>query len=766
VPNGDELQQKQQRFQLLQKKRRFAELTEKRHAAQFSNLGYGSATIDAVAEGLTLGYDTELIAKGRQIYEDMSSVLTGRQADPGVYERSKQELGQRREYLGEQYPWTTGIGEVAGFIGPGKKAQVLVKGGKALLTSAKAAEKVDKLGKALKTAEKLGKAQAAAKVSRGKALATVAGTLAAESAVIGGAMRPEGEDIVDIPGRLKTAAVSGAFGAGIPVVGRAAGALWRGVKKVPRKVLSSLSGVDEVSLVAFAKNPERYLNAADRVQVKEQVDQVITSIHENVKNKKIGYEEAKITLKELGMAIKAGKTEKHDYVKQQLKMAQERLAGEFMQAEAALAAKPAPLRLQPDIDDSIQELKRRVSEGSRKAFEGLRDQPVTVNKIDKALRRKVKELGGRGSAAAQQAQVVIQRYKDLIRSKATMVGDEMNISASEIKRIIQDIDTDVSSWNAAAGSFDDAFNKSLKELRGNLSSRLKDQFPTYKIQMERVAEDAGLLSKVSKEFGDESRALSRLSNIAKPIAKPQREMLAKLGAKTGKDFTSPIEEYIQTQRTLKSRIRKEDIRKGLRPYAEVQKIKAQEALIKRQRKPKVLQEQLRASKQFEATQKAMRGYVKADELKKRFTGWTTTSSEGRIKAIMGGQIEVRKRLKELGKMSSKDFEKMVDDLRVKEAFDKDITRGSKNVNLWQMLGYGLTGGAFGGAPGVIFGGLFGAAVDKYGPKMAQKILIATSKIKKRPTVKALRSAGLPPDIAEELVRDFQRAIAVKAGTEE
>ncbi len=96
----------------------------------------------------------------------------------------------------------------------------------------------------------------------------------------------------------------------------------------------------------------------------------------------------------------------------------------------------------------------------------------------------------------------------------------------------------------------------------------------------------------------------------------------------------------------------------------------------------------------------------------------------------GNEKKIKAYFTKLSELSDQDFVEMVDALRVKSAFDKSFTRGSRNVNLFQSIFSSVTGGVsggFAGGPigaiaGSVLGGYLGVTVDAYGPMVAKKVL--------------------------------------------
>lgn len=90
------------------------------------------------------------------------------------------------------------------------------------------------------------------------------------------------------------------------------------------------------------------------------------------------------------------------------------------------------------------------------------------------------------------------------------------------------------------------------------------------------------------------------------------------------------------------------------------------------------------------------------------------------------KITEGKILKELGERTGKDIYQENLDRVVREAFDKDFTRGSRNVNLHALVAGGMTDAS---ALAYASGGMIGSLFDKFGSKIAKTVLNAYLKSK-------------------------------------
>ena len=144
--------------------------------------------------------------------------------------------------------------------------------------------------------------------------------------------------------------------------------------------------------------------------------------------------------------------------------------------------------------------------------------------------------------------------------------------------------------------------------------------------------------------------------------------------------------------------------------------------------------------------------------------------------------KLRDQLQKLADLSDQGLMTELQALRANEAFNKGFLQGSRNVNMWTVLGAAakdallggkaLTGAAVGMtiSPGLAaVGAAWGATVDLYGPQMARSILKGMMQIKGIPTVAKIRALDIPEDTKRLMIQDLARAmrpVVVKDKSEE
>ncbi len=393
---------------------------------------------------------------------------------------------------------------------------------------------------------------------------------------------------------------------------------------------------------------------------------------------------------------------------------------------------------------------------------------VSLSKTHTALTNQIAQLSERGSSSAKQAVSKLKEYSDLIFNKgATDAAGEFKLPSKEIKRIIQDLDADIDTWNAAGGSFDDPYNQGLKKLRHHLDDTLKSHNPNYKKKMVDVAEDAGLLGQVSEKFGKPDRALARLNNIAKPSSKYELEMLQKLGGKSGGDLPKALNEMVDAQKTLKSPVRMETLKASLPEQKLIRESEMAAAAAKRLSKPSQIKESIQKSAANFKAQEAKAQMAQKKELYNRLKSWGEQSAEGKLQQVARGKLYAEKTLKQLSELADEDLVEAVKAAGDAAAFDKTMFNGSRNVNLWATLGAvaqsagkggaagGVVGGIVGGPVGLALGAMTGGMIDVYGPKITKKILDGVIKIKGPITEKALNAIDIPPEAKRRLIQGFK-----------
>ncbi len=149
-----------------------------------------------------------------------------------------------------------------------------------------------------------------------------------------------------------------------------------------------------------------------------------------------------------------------------------------------------------------------------------------------------------------------------------------------------------------------------------------------------------------------------------------------------------------------------------------------------------------------------------------FQNWDKLSTaETKVKSMMGERSEaIKTQFKRLSELSGTDFIKEIENIGTKSAFEQEFLRGSRNVNLWGVLGGGAGAALGAGVPGAIVGGVVGSIIDKKGPQIAQQVLAGYSKLRGTPTVAKIRQvfSELPKDVVQEIEDAFIRSVVMQS----
>ena len=167
---------------------------------------------------------------------------------------------------------------------------------------------------------------------------------------------------------------------------------------------------------------------------------------------------------------------------------------------------------------------------------------------------------------------------------------------------------------------------------------------------------------------------------------------------------------------------------------------------------------------------------KAQRAAKVVQNFNESNIPNKLKALGGrNSAMVKKQFDLLSQQSDEAFDAAVETLNLADNFNSTFLRGSRNVNLWAVMGAmgqgalgkgGLTGGAaggfLGGPVGAAMGAAIGAYVDVFGPSIAKQILKGVSKIQGIPTVRKIMLMDLPPNVKNKLISDLNAVIVSSA----
>lgn len=712
----------------------------------------GMAALEGFAKSSSMGTLPYLQAAGEMATDKLAGAVYGSPQSSESYSDRVDRARQRSEGIKEKAPGYALAGEIAGYVAPGSAVS---KG-------------VGAAGKALGIQSV---AKTAPLINR---IAGQSGRLAAEGAAFGLAYTPD-SGFSDMGARAESAATGAAFGAIMPPAMHAGGKALSAAAKVPgwagKKVLSSLGGVKEEVIERYLQNPERIRNAKTFDELYETTSKIVGQLGDDLDNAKINYDAAKKHLDDVAEGIKTSRVEGRDAALEQVTQAKSMLDESFKGTKESLKQQANPSNIEPQVTDAIGKLKNQVTKGSAESFEILGDELAPTKVMDYVPGR-VAELSKRGSDASKQAIPKLKEYADKIFSAgATDDAGNFLLPAKEIKRFIQDIDSDVGAWQKATGSFDDAYTKELKGLRNSLDEQLKGSNETYRQQMIGVAEDTRLLGEASKRFGEPGRAVSRMSNLEKPSAKIDKDILLNIAKREGQDLTESINKMTKAQRTLQSPIRMDDVRRSLPEASALREAEMKAAAAKRLAKPNLVKEAIKKNAANYKLKSAAEKLQAQKEVFGRLKSFGEQGAESKLQQVARGKKWAETQLSELSTYADEDLVEAVKSAQDAAAFDKTIFHGSRNVNLWAVLGsavqntatgkggVGAAGGAvFGGPMGMAIGATIGALMDNYGPRVTRQILDGVVKIKGPVSELAIMKMKLPENVKADLAKQFQKTV--------
>lgn len=619
----------------------------------------------------------------------------------------------------------------------------------------KGAETTVKGIKALQAAKEASMlARGASKIATSAGAGALGG--AGYEAVKQAAERPDGfieggDSLDDI---LNAAKFGGALGGGIPVVagalkGGASAAGWLG-----KKTFSSLFGVAENNIDKYMANSERINAAPDLPQIKDQVDDAVAKIKEAHDSGQMSVKDAEEAMKELKRDIQFKYSDAKVDAREAARKAEEHLKDAYEKSLEPLQSKRLPTDKAGNIVDMVHSLKDGVNKGSEDAMMLLRntEDVLPTAPIKAGVTQAIKKYGveGAGPISDKGAAAV----QSLERFQGRLEKLPKKLALEEFKQLVKQLDQDIN-WKDGAGQYMDAASADKVAIRRQMDEILKNASPEYREAMIPVAEKANLLGQASKRFGDERRAISTLSSAASPKGAPDLELLAQLENQTGRsgEVTGPVREYTAARQTLSDPEALNQIRQGLPEY---QAYRAAAANLAR-RNPKWTRAQITAelagSKEARALAMAEEAAGNAKSEFEPFKSLTPASTESKLRALTQNSekgIENREALKALGDKTGTDFLQALDDLNVKQSFEKGAASGSRNTLIWTVMG-----GVFGGLPGAGGGAAFGQMVDRYGPKMAKTIMDGVIAVKNNPKLEVIKSLNVPPEVKEELEKGMR-----------
>jgi len=591
----------------------------------------------------------------------------------------------------------------------------------------------------------------------------------------------------EAPSVGETMLLGAKWGAGLSALPQA----YKAGKWMSKRAMSVALGPKVATIDSYLANADRINSAKSVEDIKGEIDSTVAKLSDDVANKKLTHEEAQKTLDAIHDEVKATKSAAGDEfdrsafdVRSQFMDAKQKLNDAVNARKESLRAVPAPLHLAGDVQEGIGNLRRQVSEGSSEAFETLN--PKDKINLEGAHQELLNALNGmkiKGKLPVTEAGRA--SYENIKKLAMSIFNLPKNLSPQDAKKLVMQIDQ-AEKIAYQNGGFSGAEENAYKSLRRAIDAQLKNN-DAYKLKMGDVAKRADVLSRAKKRFGDVNTILSKLNNIHRETNAEDRALLKEIGDLVGQDMTSSVDEYARAQETLSDPTKMRQIEASLPESENVSKIEAELERIRHpDARPGFINQQIERAglpnrvSQAEAAVSDAAGAV--EQSQSRLEPFRPLSnpatSEAKIHALMRenpkNTIETRRMFENLDEASGTNLSRDIEDRRILDSFEKGNTNGSRNVNMFSIMGHsvgaatgGLTaaGAAVGGPIGAIAGAATGAIVDRYGPQIAKGILDQVLKIQGLPTVQKINALNIPNEakamLKYQLVRHQGEAIRGK-----
>lgn len=576
----------------------------------------------------------------------------------------------------------------------------------------------------------------------------------------------------EAPGLGEAASTGMKWGAGLAALPQA----YKAAKYLGKKGMSVALGPKVETIDAYLQNADRIRNARSSDDLKEELNQLGAKLQADVEAGRLSKSEANDVIKAVNENIRQVRTEaqqefsrERHSVSDSVDRAKDQMNDVVRGQQDALRGVRAPLDLSGDVEQAKRQLKTMVSKGSGEAFEilGATKGTSSVDPMVSAIEKIEDSLHiGQGANKVLQSNDAVKASELLSvwRQKLYALSDvNGHIDFKTLKKVVMGIDQDMRKYGArGASEFSEAAESAMYLLRKELDTILKD-VPGYGDKMAEVAKLTELLSKVNKRFPDQRATQSKISGIHRPTSQLDYDDLAALSSATGNNFIGDIDEFVKAQRLLGDRRRLETMAAQSPEAAELAK---HEARLARMQHPDygrdfvdgavkssgLLDDQAAAIERARLAEEKLA----AAQAMQSGVGLTPTGGEALVNSLMRDKSPFNSRTKVVGidqKMGTK-LAQEIDDRRILDSFEKGNTNGSRNVNLFSVMGHavgtgvpaGIAAGSVAGPIGMVVGAIGGAVVDKFGPQMAKGILDQVIKIQGTPTAQKIQALSLPPEV--------------------
>ena len=493
------------------------------------------------------------------------------------------------------------------------------------------------------------------------------------------------------------------------------------ISPVLKKALTTLGGVAPENIDAYILNHEAIKAAPAYEDLYNHALNHIQMINDNLENQKWNLSEAKSSFKDLQNEVSQGfKEQGYDAntaaqaAKSALKDAQQQLASEIQQ-NAISKAEP--------VANAVKLLRNQVISGSQDAYNLLEKSGKEISL--KPLFEKAKEfqdkIFSQGDPLSLQQADALVKYVETLGSQ---YGDKA--FAPDAKRIIKGLDG-LSNYEFNASKFDNGLSPYYGQMRKVLDDTLKSSVPEYAEAMKPIAEKSSLLSDL-KGYGTAEDAVKNILKLKSPANYTNdMPLLRDLENNIGIKFTQDLDPYAsKVMRQLKIN--------ALPEYAAAEKAAQSLEYYKHPATLETLMQSLEHGPEYEEVLNAEKSLEEAKATKENLGPISEASLQSKFNTTMAGKsIANREILKKFPGFEGMSIPEILDLIKVRQAFEKGATNGSRNVNLFRSigagvggalggLGFGGVGAIGGGAAGGTAGAITGAFIDKEGPALVKKFL--------------------------------------------
>ncbi len=463
------------------------------------------------------------------------------------------------------------------------------------------------------------------------------------------------------------------------------------------------------------KYTQEYIDRGGNIVAREsnEIADELTGLFDDSQNKyfnaKDALNQSKLDFKDTEYKIKEGiKDQKYD-LDNQLNYAKNEADTAYNSEVGNLKSKNLA-GMRGEVEYAIHELKNKVSEGSKQAYEALNDDKSLYELYDakKLIQSEIDKMGAPVSDSA------INSVKNLTTLKERLNSIPGFIDGPQVKKILQQLDQDLEAhYSRNAGDFSPDAARVKSMVRSLLDKTIKESNPAYAEIMKVVADDSSLLNMASKMYGQEASALSRLSNIGSLRGREiDSQVLRNLGKKTGMDFDTPLDDFLKSQDTLKSPMALQSLRENIPAHGRLQQLESSKNMMKDPSFNRGIQDHPEILSAQNAISKSEQGLVEAENrfnvLKKVSPG----NVQNKMKSLTGARdYAPTMAFQEIDELTGKNYSGEIKDRAILDSFQKGDTNGSRKT---------LLGGVLGGAPGAALG----FVADKYAGPMFKKGLDA------------------------------------------